>query len=223
MSDTPPLLIWDFDGTLADTFAAIRASAAVALAAHGFGPCDDAILRAAGGLALAEVLTRLAAPEALPAEVLASMVEAYREAFPTHAADATLFPGVPAFLADLGDRGVTLAIATGRRRVSTVDLLARFGIADRFATVHCEDDLAPGRGKPQPDLVLRACEATGWDPSRAVVIGDSPYDVAMGRAAGARTVAVTWGHSEPDALRAAGADHVVDDLDGLRRLLDAPG
>jgi phosphoglycolate phosphatase len=139
--------------------------------------------------------------------------------FPVHAAEAVLFPGIAEVLADLGDRGVTSAVATGRRRVSTVELLDRFGIADRFATVHCDDDLPPGRGKPLPDLALAACAAVRRDPGDAVVIGDSPHDVAMGRAAGAATIAVTWGHADAGHLRAAGADHVVDDLAALEVVL----
>jgi phosphoglycolate phosphatase len=213
-----PLLVWDFDGTLADTFAAIRASATAALDAHGLGPLDEAALRASVGLALSEVLARLV-PGADPA-LVTSLVAAYREAFPAAgAASARLFPGVAALLAELGDRGVTSAVATGRHRVSTEQLLDRFGIADRFATVHCESDLAPGRGKPQPDLVLRACAATGRDPADTVVLGDSPLDVAMGRAAGARTIAVTWGNASRPALAAAGPTHTVDDLAALRAVL----
>jgi HAD superfamily hydrolase (TIGR01509 family) len=223
VSVTTRLLVWDFDGTLADTFPAIRASCQHTLAAHGYGPVDDAVLRASGGLALPEVLTRVAGDPAPDPEALVAMIATYREVFPTHAVEAVLFPGVAAYLADLGDRGVTSAIATGRRRASTVELLDRFGLAGRFATVHCEDDLPPGRGKPLPDLALAACAAVGRPPGDAVVIGDSPHDVAMGRAAGATTVAATWGHDDPAPLRASGADHVVDDLAALTGVLAGLG
>jgi phosphoglycolate phosphatase-like HAD superfamily hydrolase len=214
-----PLLVWDFDGTLADTFVAIRMAADATLVAHGRPPCDPDALRDTVGLTLAEAITRLAGPDLEP-PLLASMIDADRAEFsvagPTH---ATLFPGVAELLVDLAGQGRMCAVATSRRRVSTEDLLTRFGIAGRFASVHCESDLEPGRGKPNPDLVLAACAAAGWDPADAVVIGDAAVDIGMGRAAGATTVAVTWGHGRRQALVAAGPTHVVDDLDGLRRLL----
>jgi phosphoglycolate phosphatase len=212
------LLVWDFDGTLADTFASIRACATEALDHHGLGPLDVDVLRTTVGLTLPEVMARLA-PSADP-EVVTSLVAVYQRTFTSRGQSlATLVPGVAGLLDDLVANGLTSAIATGRRRETTMLLLDRFGIGDRFATVHCASDVPAGRGKPHPELVLRACAATSRQPGDAVVIGDSPHDVEMGRAAGATTVAVTWGHAHRDALVATRPDHLVDDLDGLRTLL----
>jgi phosphoglycolate phosphatase-like HAD superfamily hydrolase len=216
------LLVWDFDGTLADTYAAIQRSTDAALTAHGRPPCDPALLRTTVGLTLAEALALVVGDD--DPTLIGSLVAVYRETFTTDGpALCSLYPGIADLLAELAGRGAACAVATSRRRVSTEDLLARFGVADRFVTVHCESDLGPGRGKPCPDLVLSACTAAGVDPGDAVVIGDAPVDIGMGRAAGATTIAVAWGHGDPGALLAAGPDHVVGDLAELRAILAATG
>jgi phosphoglycolate phosphatase len=216
----PRLLVWDFDGTLADTFVAIRVSTAAALAAHGLPMCTDEALRGTIGWSLADGLAHLAAdPDANPV-LVASLVATYRESFAsaghTH---ASLFPGVIELLGDLGDQRVTSAIATSRMRASVEQLIDRLGLAPHIAEVQSTGDLPPGQAKPHPEVVLRACAALGHNPAGAVVIGDAPVDIGMGRAAGAATIAVTWGNGTRPALAAAGPTHVVDTLDDLRALI----
>ena len=97
-----------------------------------------------------------------------------------------------ALLAALRRRVRLLAVATSDDRDPTVRTLASLGIAGEFAALACADDGFPN--KPAPDPVLRLCERLGVPPERTVVIGDSPYDLRMGRAAGvAHTIAVLTG------------------------------
>ena len=77
----------------------------------------------------------------------------------------------------------------------------------------CGDTLA--RRKPDPAPVLLACERAGMDPAQAVFVGDDRRDVEAGRAAGLRTVAVSWGYLDGGDPHAWGADAVVDDAPAL--------
>jgi HAD superfamily hydrolase (TIGR01509 family) len=215
------LLVWDFDGTLADTFLAIQAAAATALVTHGQPVCDDAVLRGTIGLSLAEAFTVMLGDEEPDPELVRALVASYRQVFDGQR--CSVFPGVAGLLTDLDDRGLPSAIATSRYRPVVEHLLTELDLARHFADVQSTSDLPPDRGKPHPDVVLAACAALDRRPGDAVVIGDAPVDIGMGRAAGATTIAVTWGYGARDALVLAGPTHVVDTLDELRAVLDRRG
>jgi HAD superfamily hydrolase (TIGR01509 family) len=119
-------------------------------------------------------------------------------------------------LARLRTRVELLAVATSDDRDPTVRTLAALGIAAEFADVACADDGFPS--KPAPDAVLRLCERLGVPPARSAVVGDSPADLRMGRAARvARTIAVLTGVGDAATL-APLADIVLPSIADL-----APG
>jgi phosphoglycolate phosphatase-like HAD superfamily hydrolase len=102
-------------------------------------------------------------------------------------------------LARLRTRVPTFAVATSDDRTPTVRTLESLGIAQEFATLACADDGIPN--KPAPDPVLRICERLGIGPERTAVVGDSPADLRMGRAAGAgRVIAVLTGVGDAATL-----------------------
>lgn len=119
-------------------------------------------------------------------------------------------------LADLSSLFIALqgagrasAIATSDDRDPTIRTLRALGVAHLVAAVVCADDGVAN--KPAPDPVLHLCATLGVDPSRAAVVGDSPADMAMGRAAGARlVVGVRTGIATDDDL--AAADVIVDSV-----------
>jgi phosphoglycolate phosphatase len=90
----------------------------------------------------------------------------------------------------------------------------KVGLADRLDHVQGTDGFAY---KPAPDVVLHAARGLGRPVSW--MVGDSWLDIEAGRAAGLRTCAVTWGVSDPERLRAAGPDALVDTVDALRDVL----
>jgi phosphoglycolate phosphatase-like HAD superfamily hydrolase len=93
---------------------------------------------------------------------------------------------LPGLLARLRERVPRFAVATSDDRAPTERTLESLGIADEMAALACADDGFPN--KPAPDPVLRICERLGVEPARTAVVGDSPADLRMGRAAGARRV-----------------------------------
>ncbi len=216
----PRLVVFDVDGTLIDSQGQILAAMAAAFAAAGRAPPSRAEVLAVVGLSLPVALRRLM-PGVSEADAEAA-VAAYRSAFHAGAGSVPpLYPGTRAMLDGLAGAPATLlGIATGKSRRGLDRVLSAHGLAGRFVTRQVADDHP---SKPDPSMLRAALAEAGVPPSRAVMIGDTAFDLAMGRAAGVATVAVTWGYHPAGALTAA--DAVLDDWaelgPALDRLLDA--
>lgn len=127
------------------------------------------------------------------------------------------FPGTPELLAALTDAGVTIGVATSKRRVSAENTLRHAGLAGLLeVTVAMEDTDAH---KPGPEPLLLALERIGGRPSQAAYVGDAGVDVLAAQAAGMASIAVTWGAGARDDLAAIRPDALVDSVAELRSLL----
>jgi phosphoglycolate phosphatase len=111
-----------------------------------------------------------------------------------------------------------LGVATGKSQRGVRHLVEREAWHDFFATIQTADD-APS--KPHPAMILQALAATGALPERAVMIGDSTYDMEMARAAGIDVIGVSWGYHPPEALMQAGARRIVGSVADLETELEA--
>ena len=101
------------------------------------------------------------------------------------------------------------SIATGKSQRGVRLVLGHHGLLDHFVTIKTADD-APS--KPDPGMVIHAMRDAGVDAANTIVVGDTVYDIAMARAAGASAVGVTWGYHRAAALTEAGAFAVVDEF-----------
>jgi phosphoglycolate phosphatase len=120
---------------------------------------------------------------------------------------------LPELLRRLRTKVGTFAVATSDDRVPTERTLASLGIAEEMATLACADDGFPN--KPAPDPVLRICERLSIEPGRTAVVGDSPADLRMARAAGAaRVIAVLTGVGD-EATLAPLSDIVLPSIEAL--------
>jgi len=166
------------------------------------------------GLSLAEAVARLL-PGAEP-DLLARVIEDYKNGFaelrtrPDHY--EPLFPGVMEALDALEADGWVLAVATGKSRRGLLAMVERHGLHGRFVSLQTADD---NPGKPHPGMLRRAIAEAGARAEESVMIGDTSYDMQMGRSAGARTVGVGWGYHAAEELLASGADLVVEDYPQL--------
>lgn len=209
----PKLIIFDFDGTLADTTAIILATYRLAIAALGTEGRSDAECRATIGLPLKEGFRQLY--PGFSDGQLDECVATYRRIFNENKSSFAprLYPGVKATLDELARRGIQMSVASSRSRESLVEFCAHNGIAHHFALVLGADDVA--HAKPHPEPVLITLERLNKEADSTLVVGDMPVDIAMGRGAGCRTVGVTYGNSSRHDLADAGADCIIDTFPAL--------
>jgi phosphoglycolate phosphatase len=214
------LVVFDCDGTLVDSQHMIVAAMTAAYGAHGLAVPERERLLSIVGLSLIEAFTALGnGDEQFP---VASLAEQYKLAF--HALRASgdhmepLYPGAAEAIRTLAQRDdVALGIATGKSQRGVRLVLTHHGLLDHFITIKTADD-APS--KPDPGMVLAAMREAGVGPADTVVVGDTVYDIAMARAAGASAIGVTWGYHAGAALTEAGAFAVVDRFAALIPTLD---
>ncbi len=211
------LVIFDVDGTLVDSQAEIMAAMTLAFGAEGMVMPDRATVLSIVGLSLAEAFHVLC-PDADEAR-RARLVAAYKASFMQLRSDnqemGPLFPGALEAIAALRAQDDTLlAVATGKSRRGLDKVLERHGLTGVF---HSEQVADHHPSKPNPSMILTALNETGVAPQKAVMLGDTTYDMDMARAAGIRTIGVTWGYHAPDTLR---ADVMIDDFAALPGAVD---
>ena len=211
------LVIFDVDGTLVDSQAEIMAAMTLAFGAEGMVMPDRATVLSIVGLSLAEAFHVLC-PDADEAQ-RARLVAAYKASFMQLRSDnqemGPLFPGALEAIAALRAQDDTLlAVATGKSRRGLDKVLERHGLTGVF---HSEQVADHHPSKPNPSMILTALNETGVAPQKAVMLGDTTYDIDMARAAGIGTIGVTWGYHAPDTLR---ADAMIDDFAALPGAVD---
>jgi phosphoglycolate phosphatase len=191
------LIVFDWDGTLMDSEAKIvRCLQAAAADTGSRDPGAEAIRRIIG-LALSEAVQVLFPEE--PPERHAQLVERYRRHFLELDATAMpLFPGVAEGLTRLNDQGYMLAIATGKARRGLKRVLDETGLESLFASSRCADE---ARSKPHPQMLEDILGQTGIEASRALMVGDTVYDMQMARHARVAGLAVSYGvHARAELL-----------------------
>ena len=207
------LIIFDFDGTLGDTRANILLTMKMTLSKLGLPEKDDETIAATIGIPLGDGFLQMFPGMTPEQEELC--VKTYRAIFEENKKDLVpaLFPHVRETLSALKDRGFILTVASSRSSASLNGFLRDMGIADYISFVLGVDNVT--FAKPHPEPVLRTLEEFGVDASEAIVVGDMPVDIQMGKAAGTRTCAVTYGNASREALEEAGADIIIDDFSKL--------
>ena len=211
------LLIFDFDGTLADTHELIIQTNQEAMRRMGFPVLEDQVISRTIGLPLEEgILTMF--PQ-LAREDLPAWVKTYRTIFDELKTRIIpgLFPHVKETLEALHARGYVLTVASARLSLSLNDFLRDMGIAPFFSYVLGADNVSAA--KPDPEPVLKTLRDLHFRADEALVVGDMPVDILMGKRAGAFTCGVTYGNSDREALKKAGANHVLDDFGRLPEII----
>ena len=216
------LAIFDCDGTLVDSQANICRAMEHAFGLHGLEPPPRAAIRRIVGLSLVEAVRALT-PDADDA-FHSRLAGDYKQAFFTlrtenRLDEEPLFDGIVDVLDTLRDTGWVLGVATGKSDRGLHHILGVHGIADRFSTLQTADRHP---SKPDPAMVLAAMAETGAEPGRSAMIGDTSFDIAMGKAAGARAIGVAWGYHGVSDLLDAGADLVAMETRQLPHMLEAP-
>jgi beta-phosphoglucomutase len=203
--------IWDVDGTLVDT-AELHYQAWVELAAAIGKPFTRDAFAATFGRRNPEIIRMLwdaKAPDAVVSDLGDRKEQIYRAAAKREG--VTLLPGVRELLTELTTLGCQQAVGSSAPRANLELILTITGTRGDFAAVVAAEDTS--RGKPDPQVFQVAAAKLGMPPERCVVFEDAVAGVAAARAAGMKCVAVRFvGHHPAEALRAAGADRVVECL-----------
>ncbi len=182
------LIVFDWDGTLLDSAAAIVQAIQAACRDLDLPVPDDARARHVIGLGLADAM-RHAVPDLVP-ENYQAMVERYRFHYLSGDHELTLFAGVPDMLARLQAAGHTLAIATGKSRLGLERALDHSGLRPYFMASRCADEC---HSKPHPQMLEELMAEFGVAAVATVMIGDTSHDLLMARNAGVDALAVTYG------------------------------
>lgn len=211
-------VLFDLDGTLADTAPDLGAATNFLLREEGRPPLPLAELRpytSHGVRGLLQVGFGIAPADADYERLAQRFLELYAERL---CEETRLFAGIAELLDTLDNAGLGWGIVTNKRMRFTDPLVERLGLTPRTRCVVSGDTTA--EAKPSPLPIRHACELLACTPERALYVGDDLRDIQAGRAAGCRTVAVSYGylgHSGP--VESWGADLIVDHPDELTAYL----
>lgn len=213
------LVIFDVDGTLVDSQDMIHDAFVFAYKQLGHPVPPRARLLGFVGMSL-ELIFPALSPE-LDSNAHASLAQGYRDAYKHlretkgSAATSPFFPGARAALDTLRAQEWTLlAVATGKSKRGLDKLVEGYGLAGYFQSQQTADHHP---SKPHPSMVQAILAETGVPAARAVMIGDTTFDMDMAQAAGVQTIGVSWGYHPVADLR---ADRIIDDFAALLPAID---
>ena len=209
------LVIFDWDGTVMDSTGRIIACMHQAGADLCLPVLEDDAVREIIGLGLPEALRTLY--PGIGDRDLERMRERYAVHFvAAEASPSRLYPGARETLAALRAAGLRLAVATGKSRKGLDRVWAMSGLGDSFDASRCADET---HSKPHPAMVTELLTELGVAPERALVVGDTSFDLQMARDAGVDRVAVSYGAHPVDRLMNFHPLAVIDALPQLLPLL----
>lgn len=202
-------VILDFDGTIADTKSIILKTLHQTIDEYGMEQPSDDDCAATIGLPLDEAFVRLLGIDRNEGLRCAAI---YRRLFEVNnTADAVrMFPNVADTIRRMHAEGLTLTIASSRGHHSLADFVSRFRLEECFSAIIGADDVK--KAKPDPEPVNIILQRLGSDAASAIVVGDTAFDITMGRRAGTHTCGVTYGNGTRDELEQSGAGSVIDDF-----------
>ncbi|KAB2872281.1 MAG: HAD-IA family hydrolase [Bauldia sp.] len=210
-----PILVFDLDGTLADTAGDLVGTLNLLLARDGLAPLPTTAARSMAGAGARALIQRgfAASGAPLPPDRVDSLFHEFLAHYRTRIAEETrLFPGAAAALERFAGAGYLLAVCTNKPEDLSILLLERLGVADRFAAI-CGRETFPF-SKPDPRALTGTIAKARGDQGRAVMIGDSKTDVDTAKSAGVPVVAVDFGYTETP-VAAFEPDLVISHFDEL--------
>lgn len=207
-------IILDFDGTLGDTAAVIIQTMQATIKELNLPVRSDEECAAMIGLRLIEIPAVLF-PEC--GDIGELYAETYRRLFYTFNTDGavTLYPHVMETLEQLKRRGITLTIASSRSHASLTQYVESLGLSSLISYILGADDVK--EGKPNPELVNKILGIFHFKAEETLVVGDTIFDIKMGKNAGTMTCGVSYGNGSRESL--LGSDWIIDDFGELLELM----
>jgi phosphoglycolate phosphatase len=210
-------VLFDFDGTLADSYPAITASVNYVRAGHGLPPLPEPEVRRHVGRG-PDYLLRHTVPGGDPR----ADVALYRAHHPSVMRTGThLFPGTAEALATIKGGGRRVGVCSNKPGAFTRELLKYLGVGDCVDLVLSPEDVP--RPKPAPDMLVLALARLGLSADAALYVGDMTVDVQTARAAGVRVWVVPTGSDDRATLEGARPDRILRDLRELAEVMQGSG
>lgn len=218
-SDGWRAVLFDLDGTLADTVELILLSFRHTMRTHlGEAPPDARFLETIG-IPLPVQLGRFARSESEREEMLQTYITFQRD---VHDEMVRPYPGALSVVSTLRERSILVGVVTSKARGIATRTLSICGFNDHFDFIVCGDEVT--RGKPHPEPVETAMRAlrVDDDPDRVVFVGDSTHDLRAGRMAGTRTAAVAWGPISRALLEQERPDYFLHRMEDVLDITPGP-
>ncbi|MBF0359052.1 MAG: HAD-IA family hydrolase [Magnetococcales bacterium] len=213
------LIIFDCDGTLVDSLDGIVRSAQLAIDGLGYKrTLANSEVAQVVGLSLYQAFEQIL-PDAGPDEIergVGLYKSHYKELADGGAFTTTLYPGVREALLKLQSVGMIMAVATGKSLRGLQRNLEELDFGEFFVCLKTADH-APS--KPNPEMLLQVLAETGFEAHEALMVGDTDFDINMGRAAKIKTCAVTFGCHSRERLAICQPDYWLDSMSDLPVLL----
>jgi len=209
-------ILFDLDGTIADSAPGITATLAYTLERIGLPiPRPSELLAWVGPPIMDSFrdLAHLTLPEAENALAI------YREKYlDDGVSDSTVFPGMPQLIKDVHDAGIPFSLATSKPELPATLILEHYALARLFTVITgaSEDEVRSAKKDVVEEALLRL-KNLGVDISRPVMVGDREHDIQGAAAHGVPTIAVDWGYGSPAEY--VGSIELAHDTDELRKLL----
>lgn len=215
MSRKFDFVIFDFDGTVADTGKGIFTCASIAVKELGFEPLSDSQLRTFVGPPLLDSFMRtLAVDEATAAQAVSIYRANYSE---SGIYMFELYEGMDSLIRTLHASGIKLAVASAKPEKFIRKIIEHLNYGEFFGAIS-----APDLNNTEPSktaLVESACAALCADKSGAVMIGDRHFDILGAKEAGVKSIGVTYGFGSREELTLAGADFLAESVADLKEIL----
>jgi HAD superfamily hydrolase (TIGR01509 family) len=209
-------ILWDYDGTLANSHNITWQSYDPVFAKYGKHFSLPEIKVRLGGRDYKQFMLE---DVGVPKDELESAIKMWDEEFERNLHKVHLFPGVTYCLERLALEKKTMCVASGGNRTRVLKDLEKLGIIKYFQTVVTRDDVS--RAKPFGDIVELALKRSNSPPGSSVYVDDTADGMLAAHAAGTRAIGVEWGAGTEEELRAAGADEIVDSFSKLMEKINS--
>jgi len=189
------LIVWDWDGTLADSTGMITKAVVDAAEQVGLPALDPKLARNIIGLGLRESIQALFGD--IPAVQTQAVAKQYTANYYAGEKEIPLFAGAKEVIIELNRRGYKLAVATGKGRHGLNLALQHCGLGNYFHDTRTMDECF---SKPHPQMLDELMDVLVATPERTLMIGDTSYDLQMAKNADVQALAVTFGAQSSDKL-----------------------
>ncbi|MWV47494.1 pyrophosphatase PpaX [Paenibacillus sp. HJL G12] len=207
-------ILFDLDGTIIDTNDLIITSFMHVLEKHQLTPLTREEIIPKMGATLEQQLQEFSGLGDIT--TLMTSYRSYNDEH--HDVMVKMFPHVEEVVKQLHAQGIQLGVVTTKNKPGTIRVMEMFGLQKYMGAVVTLNDVE--HPKPHAEPILKALGILGADPSRTLMVGDSPVDIQSAKAAGVRSVGVAWSLKGEKALLEHQPDYVIHDMKDLYKLLE---